>query len=168
MLARDLMRRRVITVHQDLPMEDLCDVFQENHLNCAPVVDDDGRLVGMVSKEDILFGSMGRLPQSTPRPAESTRRAPCQGVVVARVRDIMTSPAVFAMEGTRIKDLCRMMWQLRIHRIPIVRHGKVVGIVSSMDYCRAVSQGEIQLRGGPCPRPASTTSARRPVAPRTP
>ena len=49
------------------------------------------------------------------------------------VRDLMTSPAVSADEETEIVGLGRMMQRLRIHRVPIVKDGKVTGIVSSLD-----------------------------------
>jgi CBS domain-containing protein len=42
-------------------------------------------------------------------------------------------------------DLCRIMWSLRIHRVPILRKGKVTGLVSSMDLCRAVLEGKIGI-----------------------
>ena len=66
-----------------------------------------------------------------------------------RVRDIMTSPPVSATEETEIVDLCEMMYRLRIHRIPIVRGGKLAGIVSSLDVCRAVALRQKVGREGP-------------------
>jgi len=61
------------------------------------------------------------------------------------VRAIMTSPAISAEEATPITDLCNVMWNLRIHRVPIVRGGKVTGLVSSMDLCRAILNGQIKV-----------------------
>jgi len=43
------------------------------------------------------------------------------------VSTIMTSPAISAEEDTPVTDLCRIMWSLRIHRVPILRKGKVTG-----------------------------------------
>ena len=59
------------------------------------------------------------------------------------VSAIMTSPAISADEETPLADLCRIMWNLRIHRLPILREGKVTGLVSSMDLCRAILDGTI-------------------------
>jgi len=61
------------------------------------------------------------------------------------VRAIMTSPAISAEERTPITDLCQVMWNLRIHRVPIVRGGKVTGLISSMDLCRAILNGQIKV-----------------------
>lgn len=60
------------------------------------------------------------------------------------VSTIMTSPAISAEEDTPVTDLCRIMWSLKIHRVPILKKGKVTGLVSSMDLCRAVLEGKIK------------------------
>ncbi|HEU4403238.1 MAG TPA: CBS domain-containing protein, partial [Candidatus Polarisedimenticolia bacterium] len=60
------------------------------------------------------------------------------------VSAIMTSPAISAAEKTPVLDLCRIMWSLRIHRVPILKNDKVTGLVSSMDLCRAVLEGKIR------------------------
>ena len=54
----------------------------------------------------------------------------------------MTSPAVSVGEATNIADLCRMMHKLRIHRVPVVRQHKIIGMISSLDICAAVARGE--------------------------
>jgi CBS domain-containing protein len=61
------------------------------------------------------------------------------------VRDIMTSPAVCATEDTDVVELSRMMAGMRIHRIPIVVEGRVVGVVTALDIVRAVAQGVLTL-----------------------
>ena len=58
-LARDLMTRSPITVPADMRVGALCDLLQEKNINGAPVVDSAGRLVGVVTQEDIIYGSMG-------------------------------------------------------------------------------------------------------------
>ena len=51
----------------------------------------------------------------------------------------MTAPAVSAGEDAHITDVCRLMWQLRIHHLPIVRSGRVTGMISSLDVCRVMA-----------------------------
>jgi CBS domain-containing protein len=128
LLARDVMNTAVLKVREDLPVGELIDLFQQEHVHGAPVVDEGEELVGFVSQEDVLFGMMGTLSGSEADPAESPR-----------VSDIMTSPAVFATEQTTLADVCRLMWQLRIHHVPIVRQGRVTGIVSTLDVSRVVA-----------------------------
>ncbi|HXU11920.1 MAG TPA: CBS domain-containing protein [Candidatus Binatia bacterium] len=184
-LARDLMTRSPITVPADMRVGALCDLLQEKNINGAPVVDSAGRLVGVVTQEDIIYGSMGSpAPDGAGRsggeaagPASGGGRASRRVVSVLRgrtlhaappaplrsgekpfwaehrspdpmempVSTIMTSPAISAEEDTPVTDVCRIMWSLRIHRVPVLRQGKVTGLVSSMDLCRAVIEGKIKI-----------------------
>jgi CBS domain-containing protein len=187
------MSRHPIVVTENLTVGQLCDLLQEKNINGAPVVDERGRLVGVVTQEDIIYGAMGNTempgPAGISRPAQplpegrpSPKGGPVRrsGRVVAdilrqgglrpvppaspregekpfwsdpgrpdalqmSVRSIMTSPAISAEEDTPVTDLCRIMWSLRIHRVPILRAGKVTGLVSSMDLCRAILEKKIRI-----------------------
>src|SRR2546422_6147272 len=59
MRARDLMTRTPVTVPLDMRVGALCDLLQEKNINGAPVVDERGHLLGVVTQEDIIYGSMG-------------------------------------------------------------------------------------------------------------
>jgi CBS domain-containing protein len=149
-VAIDIMMREVVTVGEEVSVDELCDMLQEAHVNGLPVVNAEGMLVGIVTEEDVLYGSMGHPPghESSGGPeerVESPDATPAATNGAATVQDIMTSPAVCATEETRVEELCRMMWQMRIHRIPIVRDGRVTGIVSAMDIVRAISEGRIRV-----------------------
>jgi CBS domain-containing protein len=136
MQAADLMRKEVLTFREEDLLEEVLDVLVKEHINGAPVVDNQGQLVGVISQPDIYFGKMTR----------SDGKEPSSGKDGARpllARDIMTSPAVTATEETEIVDLCRMMYKLRIHRVPIVREGKVSGIISTLDICSAIADGRL-------------------------
>jgi CBS domain-containing protein len=181
LLARDLMTRTPITVREEMPIGELCDLLQANNINGAPVVDEQGYLLGVVTQEDIIYGAMGS-PAGKQAPGEPPGRGPKprgkrvmemlrgrsldpvpppepspgdlpfwadarrpQDALEVNVSAIMTSPAISADESTPIADLCRIMWNLRIHRVPILKHGKVTGLVSSMDLCRAILTGKITV-----------------------
>jgi CBS domain-containing protein len=139
-VARDLMQTEVVTVQEDLSLAELCDTMQQAHIHGAPVVTADGDLLGFVSQEDVLYGSM-----SAPPPRDGAVEDLGDGGMVTRVRDIMTAPAVSATPETEIEELCRIMWRLRVHHIPIVDRGKVIGIVSSLDLCRAIAERKIKV-----------------------
>lgn len=124
------MHTDVATVREDVPVGDLCDMLQQAHVNGLPVVNAEGELVGIVTEQDVLYGTMGG-------------RAESGGDNPLLVRDIMTSPAVCATEDTEVVELCELMWGMRIHRIPIVREGHVVGLVTALDLIRAVAEGTL-------------------------
>lgn len=130
------MQTEVVTIREDSHVDLLCDLFQVAHVHGVPVLDARGELVGIVSEEDVIFGTMG-LPEEASLPLGDDNGG-------VRVRDIMTSPAVCATEETDVVELCRMMWGMRIHHIPIVLDGRVTGIVSSLDLARAVAEGSIR------------------------
>jgi CBS domain-containing protein len=135
MRVKELMHRDVFTIRDNESVESLLEVLVGEHLHGAPVIDEEGRLVGVVSQQDIFFGTMTREGGTGSRVPKSL-----EGL---HVKDIMTSPAVSADEETELAALCRMMYKLRIHRVPIVNDGRVTGIVSSLDICAAFADGNL-------------------------
>ena len=136
MRVRDLVHSPAVVVRQDDSVAHLCDLMQQAHVNGAPVVDEGGQVVGIVTEEDILYGSMGDAAGGGETATEAA------GPVL--VRDIMTSPAICATDETTVVEICRMMWSMHIHRIPIIKEGRVSGIVSAMDIVRAIAEGAIK------------------------
>jgi len=143
MIARELMQTQVLTLREDALLTTACDLLLEENVNGAPVVDSVGRLVGIVTQQDVFFGTLGR-----PAADDDTRYPAfglCDRISTLRVRDVMTSPAVCAPEDADVAELCRVMWTMRIQRIPIVRDGRVAGVVSAMDLCHAVCRGTLEV-----------------------
>lgn len=132
MVARDLMKTAVVTVGEDCPLSEAMGLIVEHHVNGLPVLDRTGRLVGVVTQQDVFLGA-------------ATRSEVAGFRFEPRVRDVMTSPAIAVDEDTEISELCRLMSGLGVHRIPIVRNGRVAGIVSTIDICRAVVDGSIAI-----------------------
>jgi len=101
---------------------------------------------GMV--EALRERNLQAVPEARPRPGERAFWADQRSgddPMRMPVRAIMTSPAISAEEKTPITDLCNVMWSLRIHRVPVVRGGRVTGLISSMDLCRAILNGQIKV-----------------------
>lgn len=143
--AADVMARDVLMVHPETAVEEVSSLFQFHNIHGAPVVDHDGILVGIVTENDLVFGQMGTTPDRPPAGEPKGRRGLRAVETTPRVADIMTPNPIAAEEGTPVEDLCNLMWRLKIHRIPIVREGKVTGIVSSLDICRVIADGQARL-----------------------
>jgi CBS domain-containing protein len=150
MRAAELMTRDVVTVTPETSLEDLCDLFRRRRITGAPVVDGEGRLVGIVSKDDVIFRRRGN--GDRPRQESDIRQLFTSGFVgfnlasdngATRVADIMTREVISAPEEMPVEDLCRLMWEKRVHRIPIVRGALLLGIVSALDVCRGVMNGSL-------------------------
>lgn len=126
--AKSLMQTNLVITRVDESAGDLVDRLQAAHVHAAPVVDEEGALIGIVSVEDILFGDA-----FTSTATDS-----------ATVGEIMTSPVFSAEPATSIAEICEMMWDYRVHHLPIQDQGVLVGMVSSLDICRLVRERGLQ------------------------
>jgi len=158
--AADIMVSDVITIRASTTIEELAELFQIHNINGAPVVDDDGLLIGIVTEDDIVVGGMGltdeELDGLDDEPETSDPAGEAQSAAdsdkeetsvpeVRQVGEIMTPNPIAVEEDVPVEELCNLMWNLKIHRIPIVSKGKVLGIVSTIDLCRLVAQGQARL-----------------------
>ena len=143
--AGDIMTRKVISVSEDTSVEDLCGLLFEARITGAPVVDRDGKLVGIVSKDDIVGAyfresggeeAKGMKSLIDISEQKSALDRPEKGV--RTVADIMTKEVVTANEDTPVNEICDMMVTEGIHRVPVVREGVVIGIVSALNVLEAV------------------------------
>lgn len=156
MKARDIMHRRVITVKPFMTLREVATVFTEHRITGAPVVDVNGKLVGVVSQTDLV-----RHERESPRGvAEITGyyRGPDVGDMpqgfqleapdFTRVSQVMTPAIHSADEKTGVKELARMMLRHHIHRVVITRGGRLSGIVSSLDLLKAITVTRKPARAG--------------------
>ena len=145
MLAKQIMRRKVITVRPDDTVADMARLFLDRHITGAPVVGEGGQLLGVVSQTDLARRE--RASARAEREAHAYYRRTedhdaAMSVLPAaphfnHVIDIMTPAVLSADEATPALDLAKTMLRRRIHRILITRKGKLCGIVTSMDLLRA-------------------------------
>lgn len=141
--AGDVMNPRVLTVRDDITVEELADFLVENEISGAPVEDAAGKLIGVVSVTDIVeVISEGAKRERNRRNAsfyQSWERDPNlpedldveDGDI--RVREIMT-PIVYAVpEEMPISEVAERMIESHLHRLLVTRGEKVVGILSTSD-----------------------------------
>ena len=123
MRARDVMSDGVMSVSADATLLDAAKLLANCRVSALPVVNETGLLLGIVSEADLV------------RPQEPAAASPWRQ---RKVVDVMTHDVVFAAEDTPLVELGRLMSVHRIKRLPIVRDGSVVGIVSRIDLLRAL------------------------------
>jgi CBS domain-containing protein len=118
------MTRGVLTVDADWSVAELT-TFLENHsISGAPVVDGKGGLVGVVSLNDIARGTEGSRFQVDDSPTT--------------VRQIMT-PMIFSVDATApVQEVADTMIRGHIHRLFVMEHGKMVGVISALDLLSLV------------------------------
>lgn len=142
--ARELMNRDVMTVRDDLTLEELATFLTENQITGAPVVDARGKLVGLVSATDVTEIAMQNGEPARPEPEGGPAAESLRGLRVKEsgrlVREIMT-PTVFTVpEETPISELARTMIAGRIHRLLVTHGGHIVGIVTALDLLKLLAE----------------------------
>jgi CBS domain-containing protein len=144
--AKDIMKRNVLTVDPQMTVQEVMQFFLERQITGAPVVDEEEKLVGVISQTDLLRYQR-RAPAVNPQVPSYYHESNGEVLVshmqmeaskTTRVRDIMT-PAAFMTEGdTPVSEIARFMLKRRVHRIIVTRQGKLAGIITSMDLLRAL------------------------------
>jgi len=139
------MSRPVITVRKGTSVEEAVRLMADYHISGLPVVDVDDRLVGVVSEKDLLLRGM---PPESPGPSalpftERAGRDPLADTErrsrAATVGEAMTAKVVAFEETSSVADIARSMVKHNINRVPILRDGKVVGIISRGDVIRSMA-----------------------------
>ncbi len=120
------MTRPVITVRPETPIQDALQLMRSEHIRRAPVVDDHGRLIGIVSERDLLHAS----------PSEATSLSIWEVHYLLSkitVERIMAKDVVTVTEDTPIEEAARIMADNKIGGLPVLRGSEVVGMVTETD-----------------------------------
>jgi CBS domain-containing protein len=120
-----VMSTHVISVAPNSLIEDAIDVMIEHSISGLPVIDDHGRLVGMISEYDVL---------------QLLLESPSEVGMVAPVVNFMTCDIVSIPLDTPLDLVAHMMQTSGVRRLPVVDEGRVVGIVSRRDLIRVVRE----------------------------
>ena len=115
MLVRNRMSRPAVTVRQDADFQKALALMQEKKLRRLPVVDDDGQLVGIVVERDLLVAAMRYLQSRV------------------EVGDLMTRNVVTVGPDADLNEVARTMLERKIGGLPVVEHGRLVGIITESD-----------------------------------
>lgn len=147
--ARDIMTKDVITVKPDTSIEELASLLVKHGISGVPVVDDEGRLFGIVTEHDLIsrnkrlhiptvisFLDAAIYLESSKRFEEEVRR-----VAATKVEDICVRKVVTISEDTPLVDIATLMSEKKVHLLPVVKEGKIVGIVGKRDVVKAVASG---------------------------
>lgn len=147
MKARDVMTHDVAAATPDTPVRKIATLLLQRGISAIPIVDDGGAPVGMVSEGDLV--GRGEREREARRDwwlamlAEGTDLSPDFLASLrrpeAKAGEIMSAPVVTVEEDTDLRDIARLLTQYRIKRVPVVRDGRVVGIVSRADLLRALA-----------------------------
>lgn len=154
--AKDIMQSQVIKVSSGTTVFELEQLFQAKRITGAPVVDAEGRLIGVVSETDIVrLGMNSAMLQETTHPffrafaeeedvsEESAEFSDLEKHYQHSVEEIMTPFTLTASEDALVTEIAKLMSKNRVHRILIVdENNELKGIVTTLDIVRAVAGAE--------------------------
>lgn len=126
MLVKDRMTRRPITVNADKPVDQALELMHSEHVRRLPVLNQKGKLVGIVSEVDLL--------EVSPSPATTLSIYEIPYLLSKiEVEDVMTTDVLTVTEDTPLEETARMMADNKIGGMPVMRDDKLVGIITETD-----------------------------------
>lgn len=149
--VEDAMSSPVITVGPEDTLADVARVFSDQRIRGAPVVDDDGNLVGVISEADLIAKSQelevsvsydifGWVSPQTPVGELAQFRRGLSNVGNTKVKAIMTKKVVTVSPRDSVEKVAQLLAKRNINRVPVMDGSNLVGIISRADVIRAIGR----------------------------
>jgi CBS domain-containing protein len=146
--AKDIMTKDVITVKPESSIEELASLLVKNEISGVPVVDETGSLYGIVTENDLIsrntrlhiptvisFLDAAIYLESSKKFEEEVKR-----MAATLVKDICARKVITVTEDASITDIATIMAEKKVQLLPVIRNGKVIGIVGKRDVVKAVAR----------------------------
>ena len=147
--ARDIMTKDVITVKKETKVSDLAEIFTISGIGGVPVVDNSGKVIGVVTESDLVEQSKSlHLPTvftildsviflETAKHFEKELKK----MTGAKVEDIYTEGAITVRPDAPVREIATIMAEKKIYTIPVLDGDKLVGVIGKADVVRASAKG---------------------------
>jgi CBS domain-containing protein len=144
MNAEEVMTRRVGSIAPEASIWEAACLMLEKQISGLPVIDGEGNLVGILTEGDCLRRAETRTERTRPRWLEllATPERLANEYIHShgrKVAEVMTRDVVTVTEGTSLEQIVHLMETRRIKRVPVLRGGKVVGIVGRANILHALA-----------------------------
>jgi CBS domain-containing protein len=133
MRVADLMQTDLSTVPPDAPVAEVVQAMADRHISGLPVVDSDGRVLGVVTATDVLLAAA----EHDDRKGRSTL------FEHTTARDIMTSGAVTIEPDADVREAAQRMLYGEVRRLFVEDGGRLLGVVSQTDIAHAMGSGRL-------------------------
>lgn len=145
--AKDIMTKEVITVPLKMPVKELADLLWKNRISGAPVVDDEGKLVSVVTESDLIDQTkkihvpkmISILDSVLFLEKPSRMEEDIKKMTGATVRDIKAKELITVNEDTPLDEIATIMAEKRIHTLPVVSDSRLVGVIGKSDIIRTIT-----------------------------
>ena len=142
--AADVMTREVATVAADATLQEVAMLLGTRNISGAPVVDETGKMIGILSESDLLSETRRRAGMPSIAafgiffvPQETLERVYHNGATLL-AREVMTKDVITVMETTPVEQVMRLMVNEKVNRVPVLKEGELVGIITRHDLLQAL------------------------------
>jgi CBS domain-containing protein len=136
----------VITVKPDTTIEDLARLLMKHQINGTPVVDDNGNLKGVVTENDLIsknsrlhIPTIFRLFDAFIPLGASRLEVEIKKMAAFAVGDICTRDVITVDDETSVEEIATIMTEKKIHLLPVLKEGKLIGIIGKKDLIRGMA-----------------------------
>jgi CBS domain-containing protein len=148
--AKDIMTKKVLTVKEDMTVEEVAKFLVNHNISGAPIVDENDRLKGIVTEADLIIRDKkvhiptvvqlleGVIYLESPKRFEEEMGR----ILGQRISQVMTKEVITITPETYIEDIATTMSTKRKYLLPVIEKDKIVGIVGKADVVRAIAKGE--------------------------
>jgi len=148
--AKELMSTDVITVTGTTPVRELAKILSDNKISGAPVVDDQGRVIGVVTESDLIDQNKRvHIPTvvaildsflflESPGKMEKELKK-MTGILV---EDIFAHQVITVQQDTPLDEVATLMAEKKVHTLPVLDGEKLVGVIGKSDIIRSIAQGK--------------------------
>jgi CBS domain-containing protein len=146
--VKDVMTTRVVSVKRDASFRSMAAALREYRVSAFPVLDDDGKVIGVVSEADMLTKeALGSEPQGMPgRIAGLLRRKEHEKARGTTAGDLMTSPVVTVTPDDTLDRAARLMYTRKVKRLPVVdENSHLLGIVGRSDLLAVFDRSDEEI-----------------------
>lgn len=148
MLARAIMNKSVITIQEDATIEEVANVLTKNNISGAPVVNKEGKLVGMVTEGDLLHketnprtpGYLNILGALIYIGGVEKYKNDLKKLASTKASEIMTTNVITVSGDAKVEQVAAMMVNHNIKRVPVIENDALVGIISRADIVKTMAQ----------------------------
>lgn len=144
--AQEIMTREIVTVTANTSIKDLAKKFVETHVSNMPVLDDAGKLIGVISETDLieqqkplhiptvmaLFDGVFYLD------SEKSFKEQVDRITATTVGELCNKKPIVCAPETPVREIAGLMSKHRVHLIPVVDAGKMIGVVARLDLIRVM------------------------------
>ncbi len=144
--VKDVMTTQVVAVKLGASFKEMAAQLRQSRVSAFPVIDDDGKVIGVVSEADLLAKEVLNADHTGTITAMLHRREQekADGVTA---RELMTHPAVTVTPEDSVEQAARLMYTLQVKRLPVIDHsGCLVGIITRSDVLAVFDRSDSDIR----------------------